>query len=102
MFHQKTDGVAAAAAAKTFVYFLGRRNGERRRFLIVKRAEPQVIGAPFLQLYKRAYYIDDIDTAEYLLYGVLRDQKMQVKNLQFNNPEGTFQRRAASKFCFEV
>ena len=74
MFHQEADGVAAAATAKAFVNFFCRRNGKRWRFLIVKRTKAEVVGSSFLQLHKATDYIDDIEPAKNLLYGVLRDQ----------------------------
>ena len=40
----------------------------------MERTISDIIGAPFLQFHKRAHYIDDIDTAEDLLYGILWDQ----------------------------
>jgi hypothetical protein len=73
MLHDKADGIAAAAAAKAFIYFFGGRYGERRRFFAMKRAKAQVIGAPFFQFYKTAYNFNNIYAAEYLLYGLLTD-----------------------------
>jgi hypothetical protein len=71
MLHQKADGIAASAATKAFIYLFGRRNGERRAFFVVKRAEAKVIGTPLFKLYKGAHYLRNINAALYLLYGVL-------------------------------
>jgi hypothetical protein len=75
MVHQKTDGVAAAATTKTFIDLLGRGNGKRGRFFVVKRAETEVIGTSFFEFDEAADDIDDIDPALYLLYGLLADQE---------------------------
>src|SRR5687767_15992037 len=83
MLHQEADGIAAAAATKTFIDLLGGGNGKRRSFFVVKRTESQVIGASFLQFYKAAHDIDDIYTAEYLLYGLLRDQAGKDKSFRW-------------------
>ena len=40
----------------------------------MKRAEAQVISSPFFQFYKAAHHIDNINTAEYLLYSIWADQ----------------------------
>jgi hypothetical protein len=37
----------------------------------MKRTEAQMICSPLFQLYKPAYHINDIEPAEYLLYGIL-------------------------------
>ena len=71
MLHNEADTIAAFATAKTFVDLFSGRDRERRRFLIMKWAETEVIGASFLQFYKFTYHIKNIDTAENLLYGSL-------------------------------
>ena len=68
MVHEKADGIAAFATAKTFVDLLDGRDGEGRRFFIVKRAKAQVIDASFLKLYKATYYFNDVNAALNLLY----------------------------------
>lgn len=75
MLHEKADGIAAFAAAKAFVNLFNRRNSERRRFFIVKRAQPKIVNAPLLQLYKPAYDLYYVNAALDLLYGLLGDQK---------------------------
>ena len=39
----------------------------------MKRAEAQVIGAPFLQFHKTANHFNNIGAVENLLYGILAD-----------------------------
>src|SRR5882757_6839599 len=73
MLHQEADRSAAAAAAKAFIDLLGRGDGEGGRLFVVEGAEPEVVGAAFFQLYKGAYYLNNVDTAEDLLYGLLGD-----------------------------
>ena len=40
----------------------------------MKRTQAKVAGAPFFQFYKLSDYINDIDAAKYLLYGILTYQ----------------------------
>src|SRR5450432_602923 len=70
MLHEKTDGITTASATETFINFLSRGYRKRRRFLIVKRTEPQVIGTPFFQLHKTPDDLRNVDPAQYLLYGL--------------------------------
>jgi hypothetical protein len=74
MLHEEADGIAAAPATEAFVYFLGRGNGEGRRFFVVKRAEAKIVGAALFQLHKPADDLRNVNTAEDLLYGLLGDQ----------------------------
>jgi hypothetical protein len=74
VFHQKTYCIAASAAAKTFIDFLGRGYGEGRRFFVVKGAKPQVISPSFLEPDKAADDFGDIDATYNLLYGLLSNQ----------------------------
>ena len=62
---------AGFSTAETFINFLGRRNGERWSFFIVKRAEAQVVSASFLQFHKTAHDINNINAAQDLLYRLL-------------------------------
>ena len=71
MLHQEADGIAAAAATKTFINFFSGRNREGGRFFVVERTKSQVVNSSFLELYKAANDIDDVDTALDLLYGLL-------------------------------
>ena len=70
MLHQKGDGIAAFAATKTFIDFFGRRYGKRRALLIMKRTKAYIIRSPFFQFHKFAHYINNVDTASDLLYGI--------------------------------
>ena len=49
-------------------------------------AKAQVIGTPFLQFHKSTYNINDIDTAEYLLYGLLANQFFLLLAGKLMNP----------------
>ena len=44
----------------------------------MKRAEAEVIGAAFFQFYKTTDHIDNINAAQYLLYGVLRNHGLLI------------------------
>jgi hypothetical protein len=78
MLHDKADGIAAAAAAKAFIKLLSGRYRKGGGLLVVKGAEAQVLGAPFLQFYKAAHHGYDVEPAEYLLYGVGGDQTDKI------------------------
>jgi hypothetical protein len=73
MFHDEANGITTFATSKTFINLLTGRYRERRGFFIVKRAEAKITGTPFFQLYELADHIKDIDSVEYLLYGILGD-----------------------------
>jgi hypothetical protein len=73
MLHQKADGIAAAPAAKALVYLFDRAYREGGGLLVVKWTKAEIVGPAFFQPYETAYYLDDIDPAEYLLYGLLGD-----------------------------
>jgi hypothetical protein len=74
MFHQEADGVSAAPAAKAFVDFLAGRYGKGRGFLVVERAEAEVIRAPLFEPHKFSYHIDDVNTRKDFLYRLLGNQ----------------------------
>ena len=74
MLHDEADSVAAFAATETLIDFFGGRNGKGWRLFIMKRTQAEVAGAPFFQFYKLSDYINDIDAAQYLLYGILTYQ----------------------------
>lgn len=92
MLHQKADGIAAAATAKAFVYFLGWRYRKGRRFFIMERTEPHIIGAALFQFHEAANNINDIDTALNLLYGVLRNQSDEKSYSGLHRPGLSLQR----------
>jgi hypothetical protein len=75
MLHDKADRITAFAATKTFVDLLAGRHGKGGCFLIVKRAEAQVIGTPSFQFYKTSDHIEDIGAAHDLLYGIGRNHE---------------------------
>lgn len=79
MFHQETDGVAAASATKALVDFLGRGYGEGGRFLIMERAKAEVIRPAFFEFDELPHDFDDVDSVLDLLYGMLADQWVQER-----------------------
>ena len=74
MLHDEADGISALTATKAFIDLLTWRHSERRSFFIVERAKAKVAGAAFFQLDKLTYHINNINAAEYLLYGILAYQ----------------------------
>jgi len=74
MLHEEFDRITADAASEAFKDFLAGCNGKGRRFLIVKRAKPQVVGPPFLQFHEIAYNLHNINAGKDLLYSILRNQ----------------------------
>jgi hypothetical protein len=79
MLHEEADGIAAFTATKAFIDFFGRRDGKRRCFLVVKRANAQVIGTPFFELYKFSDDINNIYPAGNLLYGLGRNHNLSAR-----------------------
>jgi hypothetical protein len=45
----------------------------------MKRTKAQIVGTPFFEFYKSTNNIDDINTAENLLYGMLTDQNGKIE-----------------------
>lgn len=78
MLHQKADRISAFTATKAFIYFLCRRNSERGCPFIMEWTKTKVIGPPFFQFYKTANRIDNINTAENLLYSILGNQNINI------------------------
>ena len=83
MFHQKTNSIATAAATKAFINFLGRGNSEGGGLFIMKRTKPQVIGTPAFELYEGANHINNIQSAQYLLYRCLGNHEGPAINIEF-------------------
>jgi hypothetical protein len=54
----------------------------------MKRAEPKVIHASLLQLDKTSYDLDNIDPAQYLLYGLVCDHSGSIYELTINKLNG--------------
>ena len=75
MLHDEADGVAAFAAPETFVNLLSRRYSKRWGFFVVEWAKSQVVCTSFLQPHKPANDINNINLAQYFLYGLLCDQE---------------------------
>ena len=60
MLHQERDGIAALAAAETFVNALRRRDYERRGFLVMERTARLIVDALSLERHVFADNIHDI------------------------------------------
>ena len=73
VFHQETDGIPVLAAAEAMVELLGRADGERGRFLPVKRAQAEEVGARLAQLHVAAHHLDHIDAGEQILDEAVRN-----------------------------
>ena len=65
--HQKTDGVAALAAAEAVKKLLGRAHAERRRFFAVKRAQAHEIGPALFERYMTADDLDHVGAGDQFL-----------------------------------
>lgn len=53
----------------------------------MKGAEAKIAGAPFFQFYELTDHIKDIDSVEYLLYGILGDHA----DCKYNRDSGVLQ-----------
>src|ERR1035438_334295 len=71
MLHQKADRIATAAATKTFINFLGRRDGKGGCFFVMKRTKSQIVGASLFKFNKRTDDFNNINPVYYLLYRFL-------------------------------
>ena len=70
--HDEREGVARGLAAEAVVDLLGRVDPERRRALVVKRAQPgEAVGARLAQLGARRDEIDHVDRLADALLGVV-------------------------------
>ena len=49
----------------------------------MKRAEAEIVGTSFLELYKPADHINDVKAAKYLLYGVLGDHCSPYRDCEY-------------------
>ena len=67
MLHQKADGVAILAAAKTVKKLLAGADGEGGRLFTMKRAQAHEIGAALFELHIAAHDIDHVDAGKQLL-----------------------------------
>ena len=79
MFHQKTDGIATFSTTKTFKNLLGGGNCKRWGFLVMKRAEAKIIGAPSFEFYKTPNDFKYINPRLDLLYRILCNQAFKYK-----------------------
>jgi hypothetical protein len=68
MIHQKTDGVAVFAAAKTMEKLLGGADAEAGGFLTVEGAQAHEVGAPLLELDIAPHDVHHIGARQKFLY----------------------------------
>ena len=67
ILHDKSQRVAAGAAAKAIVELPLRVDGEGRCALFMKRATGRVVFARFLQFYPTIYDLDDIEAIQKII-----------------------------------
>jgi hypothetical protein len=72
--HQETDRIAVRAAAEAVVELLRRAHRERRRLLVMERAEAEMIRARLFQLHVARHDIDDVDANQQVLLEGFRNQ----------------------------
>ena len=96
MIDEKTDGIPTSTASETFIEFLGLRNRERRRLLVVKRTEAQKTVTSAFQFDEFSDDIDDIDAVQDFLYGMWCDQEREdtKEPIEF---EGSFEEHFINK-----
>jgi hypothetical protein len=80
MLHQEADGITAFAATKAFVNFLGRGYRKTGCFLIMERAEAQVVRTPFFKVYEFADHFNDIDSTDDLFNGFVPDHNNECND----------------------
>lgn len=71
--HQEADCRAVRAATEAVIELLGRRHRERRRLLVMERAQPHEVGAALLELHVAAHHVDDVDAVEQIVDERLRN-----------------------------
>ena len=71
VLHNEMHRVTPFAATKAFEYPFGGRNCKRRRFLVVKRTQPQQIDATFTKRHIIADHILNLGGIGYFIYGGL-------------------------------
>lgn len=81
MFHNEIGGVAAFAAAKTFVDVTGGRHGEGRCFFIMKRTQADEVDTPAPEGDKILHHFNNTGGVENTVYCVLVDHLRYFINL---------------------
>ena len=81
VFLEERDHVAGLAAAEALEDTPGRRDIERRSFLVVKRAVGKKIGAPALEAHKLPYHLDNVGPVHYFLYGSRGNHDGKVRTM---------------------
>jgi len=84
VFHQELDGGAMRAATEAMVELLGRTDGERRRFFVVKRAQAKQVGPALAQLHVAPDDVDNIDAGEQILEKRLWDHMQSAGQPRIN------------------
>jgi hypothetical protein len=72
MLHEEFDGVATGTTTEAFVDLLAGRDGKRRAFFVMKRAEAKIVGTPLFQFNEIADDLYNVNAGKDLLYGLLR------------------------------
>ena len=65
--HQKADSRAGLTAAEAFEYAFCGVDGERRRTVVMERAEPPVVGTALFKRHEVADDVDDVCRVHYLV-----------------------------------
>ena len=72
IIHEEGDHIPPCSAAKAVIHLLSRRHGKGGGFLIVKRAEAEIIRPLFLELHISRNHIYDVVLLPYFLYDFFR------------------------------
>ena len=73
MLHDKIDGASPLSAAETLADTLGARHRKRRGALVVKRAEPHIVGPASAQVHEVAHHLHDVGSVDDTLYSLSVD-----------------------------
>lgn len=71
MFHDEMDHISSFSTAEAFTQSLAGRDAERGRFLVVERAQSDVVHSPSAKCDKFGYYIYYLCRIQYPVYGGL-------------------------------
>jgi hypothetical protein len=97
MFHDKIYRIAYFSATEAFEYLFRRGNSERRCLLIMKRAQSEVVNAPFLQWNKLLNHINYLGSIENTFYcrAVNHGSKISGNKLKVNSAAGIYMKEEA-------
>ena len=68
VLHQEVHGIATLATRETLAYLAGWRHHERRRLVVVERAQALVVNTRLAEVNKLAYDIHDVYGVHNLIY----------------------------------